>query len=707
MKEPLQQNADTQTKQEQLSKEEVIRLICSMREKHNACLSELVSPGKDYRAVIDSLQSLVNQANSENSALTTVKEVKSLLEKLLQELLEKHQSNQQAQAFQAARLASIMENADVCIGQLDEQGLLIDFNHHFAQLFQQLCSCTILKGVDFVAALQHASLGRLCRESLNYCLLGQNRQSSEIITLNNKSTILNLRFYPIWQQEEVKGVSVFVENLTQKHQQESLFRLLNSAVVYTNDAILITEVSRDPIKKYPAIYANRAYCTLSGYTEAEIIGNEPAMMQESPDRPEHTAQLKALIQAGQSGRIDLLSYRKDGSEYWASISLEPLKDKQGKITHWITIQRDISESKRAARTIQEQKHFLESVNRNTSEAILCADGQRKLRFVNRAFEKLFQYKRDEITLNKLFANIPSRQSFETMLREEGCISNKSFLFRRKDGTTFWGLTSFSVNEYQGALQIDGAIRDISHIKETEKILQEKNQALKKANEELDRFVYSASHDLRAPLASTLGLINVTRISQDEEDKLQYLDMMEQSLNKMDKTIQDITDYSRNARLQIESEEIHFESILDDVLQRLKYLKHVDDVKINIHIEGEETFYTDKMRLYVILINLISNAIKYLRYDESDPYIDIRIQVDKQTARILVEDNGIGIDEAHLDKIFGMFFQAARESSGSGLGLFIVKESINKLKGSIRVRSELKKGSCFEIILPNESQNVKT
>lgn len=687
-------------------KDKLVRFIRSIQEKHDTLISDMLSPDENHKAFMENLnQHLFNEAGDHGQSST--QGARDLLESMLHEIMSQYLASQKDIAVRNARLSSIMENAATCIGQLDEHGRLTEFNQQFENLLCRLSSQEIGNGTDFISCLKDSNLRQRCQQSVNYCLMGQNRQFSEIVTEEDKTTILNLRFYPVWLKEEPIGVSLFIEDLTQKHQQESLFRLLNSAVISANDAIVITEANDGLPEDYPVIYANHAYCTLSGYAEEEVIGNRLNMIESGSAEDERCMQLKKLLLSGEAGRLDMTKIRKDGSLYWVNVSLVPLKDECGKITHWISIQRDITESKQTAQIIRRQKYFLESVNRNTNEAILCADADRHLHFTNRAFRELFQYTSEEITLDKLFANIPTREKFEQMLDVRGRISNESFIFRKKDGSTFWGLASFSVNEYLGKKQYDGAIRDISDIKETEKILQEKNQALKKANEELDRFVYSASHDLRAPLASTLGLINITRISQEEQDKFTYLDMMEQSLNKMDKTIQDITDYSRNARLQIESEEIYFESIIEDVLQRLKYLKHVDDVKINTYIEGNEKFYTDKMRLYVILINLISNAIKYLRHDEAHPHVNIRVEVCQETARILVEDNGIGIDEEHLDKIFSMFFQAARESSGSGLGLFIVKETINKLKGSIRVQSELKKGSCFEIVLPNESQNVKT
>ena len=681
----------------------MIDVIKTMQEQQNALVTNLKSSPEDYQKLLSSLQKMIDQQEDPEISLSVIHEVEKLLDTFKNNTLYQLRTQQELLEMKSASFDAVISNVGLSILQMDENGLITEYNEKAAALFTHLFDRQISREDTLIKLFSDEQLQLRCQKNINYCLMGKSGQLSEVVSRNKKSHILNLRFYPIWTKEDICGVSIIIEDLTQKHQEDSLFRLLNSAVIYANDAILVTEVKNQVNRESSIIYVNKAFCKMSGYSAKELIGNSTEMVQGSDDDNGELHKLNEAIQNGESYRSELNYFRKDGSPYWVNSSIVPLKDDKNQVTHWISIQRDVTDSRQAEETIREQKNFLESINRNSSEAIICADVQKKPRFTNKAFQELFQYTDEDIILDDLFADNASQIDFNKLLTSEGKVSNSAYLFKRKDGSTFWGLASFSIHEYEGKKQYDGTIRDISDIKATEQVLQEKNQALEKTNEELDRFVYSASHDLRAPLASSLGLINITRISTDEKEKQSYLDMMEQSLNKMDKIIQDITDYQRNSRLQIETEEIHFESLIADVFQRLKYLKSLDVVRINTQIDNEEKFYTDKIRLYVILINLISNAIKFMQFDVADPYINIKISVDSQRARILVEDNGIGIDASHLDKVFGMFFQASRESTGSGLGLYIVKESINKLKGSIQVSSTLNEGTCVEIILPNEKK----
>jgi signal transduction histidine kinase/ligand-binding sensor domain-containing protein len=232
-----------------------------------------------------------------------------------------------------------------------------------------------------------------------------------------------------------------------------------------------------------------------------------------------------------------------------------------------------------------------------------------------------------------------------------------------------------------------------------KAVEHKNSELIKVNSELDRFVYSASHDLRAPLASILGLVKLTRIDTDPEHRLQYLDKVEKSIHKLDGFIHDIINYSRNARTEIESHPVDFNLLIHDLLEGLKYQEKSERIRKDVQIAGDGVFQTDIKRLNIVLYNLVTNAIKYHNLNREDPFIRIQIDYTRANANIEISDNGIGIDQQHLDNIFKMFYRADERSSGSGLGLFIAKEAIEKLNGTLTVRSEVGKGSTFIVRIP--------
>lgn len=243
--------------------------------------------------------------------------------------------------------------------------------------------------------------------------------------------------------------------------------------------------------------------------------------------------------------------------------------------------------------------------------------------------------------------------------------------------------------------------DITSLKQHEEILRSKNAELEKINFELDRFVYSASHDLKAPLSSVLGLISLARTEMRPEDQHAYYDMMERSIRKLDKFINDLIHFSRNTRLEIASEPVDFETIITDRVEDLRYMEDAHKVRLERSID-KAAFWSDERRISTIFNNILSNAVKYHNPVAMDPWVKISIEVDEQRAIIVVQDNGIGIEGHHVDHIFNMFYRATELSKGSGLGLYIVKEIISKLKGSVMVESVAGEGTTIKIILPNQA-----
>ncbi|HAI76925.1 MAG TPA: hypothetical protein DCM08_11830 [Microscillaceae bacterium] len=258
-----------------------------------------------------------------------------------------------------------------------------------------------------------------------------------------------------------------------------------------------------------------------------------------------------------------------------------------------------------------------------------------------------------------------------------------------------------LNDKSEVVSIGFIVQDVTRLKKIEKQLQMQNEELQKVNEELDRFVYSASHDLRAPLTSLLGLLNLTKVTQDETEKQQCLSMMENSIQKMDKFIKDIISHSKNIRLEPLPEKIDFQEIVQEILLHNSFLpKNKPELHKIVNVLQDKSFFSDIMRVKTILNNLITNAINYSDLQKQDPFIQINISVASDKAVVEISDNGIGIGEEHLEKIFDMFYRANQESNGSGLGLYMVKETVKKLGGKISVVSSAGKGSVFTVVLPN-------
>ena len=169
--------------------------------------------------------------------------------------------------------------------------------------------------------------------------------------------------------------------------------------------------------------------------------------------------------------------------------------------------------------------------------------------------------------------------------------------------------------------------------------------------------------------------------------------------------QDIFHYSRNTRLEPEAEEIHFQEIIDEIFSLYHYLEHFDAIEKRVTISQSDVFISDAKRLKIIFNNLISNAIRYCNPHQAAPFIHVTIEADATQARVTVSDNGRGIAKEHLEKIFMMFYRASEDAKGSGLGLFLVKETVQKLQGEVRVSSVLHQGTKFYLTILNSALMV--
>lgn len=238
-------------------------------------------------------------------------------------------------------------------------------------------------------------------------------------------------------------------------------------------------------------------------------------------------------------------------------------------------------------------------------------------------------------------------------------------------------------------------------------LREQNDELIKINKELDSFVYSVSHNLRAPLMSVLGLLNLAKMHDKKQESMDmYFEMMEHSIQKLDETLKEILDYSRNARQDLDVQRIDIRKVVNDSISRLQYMDGSAEVLKTIDIMGEGSLYCDAYRLLVIFSNLLSNSIKYRDQKKPQSLVQFYIQVEKDKLIIRIQDNGIGIAADFLPKIFNMFYRATERSEGAGLGLYIVRETVQKLAGTIRVQSELGVGTTFEIEIPNAAISLE-
>lgn len=236
---------------------------------------------------------------------------------------------------------------------------------------------------------------------------------------------------------------------------------------------------------------------------------------------------------------------------------------------------------------------------------------------------------------------------------------------------------------------------------TEKI--KSDEELVKRNFELDSFVYSASHDLKAPLNSLSGLLRLAREEFKEPDIAKFLEMMGMNVTRLEDFISLLTDFSRNSRMENVMEPVDLSKIMEEIRGKLRFLKESDLVRVQLEVDPTQTLISDAPRLRIILTNLISNSLRYFDPDKTAPYVKIELKWEENKPVIWVEDNGTGIQKHYHEKIFDLFLRADKRSTGSGLGLYVVRNTVERLGGSIELDTDFTGGTRFRIGLPTSKK----
>jgi signal transduction histidine kinase len=244
--------------------------------------------------------------------------------------------------------------------------------------------------------------------------------------------------------------------------------------------------------------------------------------------------------------------------------------------------------------------------------------------------------------------------------------------------------------------------DIDARKVTEKNLQSHNEELLRLNRQLDRFVYSATHDLRSPLMSMKGLVNLAQVDDDPDQQEKYYQLMLRSIDKLDNIIRDIVDISRNRRTDIQNDRIHFEAVIREIQEGAEPPARRRKHRRAGIGEGRRAVLLRRQAARRAVQQPALQRLPLQRHHQAQSFVEVDVEVTGSEALIKVADNGIGIGQEHLHRIFEMFYRATETRDGTGLGLYLVKEIVDVLGGTIQIQSQLKAGTVFTITLPNRS-----
>jgi len=374
-----------------------------------------------------------------------------------------------------------------------------------------------------------------------------------------------------------------MQDVTKTKEEEQRLRLMETVITHAKDAVVITDndISETAIPKI--VFVNQAFSEMSGYEAEEVIGKSPIIFSGPNTDKKEYQKLASSIKNKQETRIETISYKKNNEQYWVSFSMIPISAKDGGISHWISIQRDITEQKK-----QE--------------------------------------------------------------------------------------------------------------KEKEQLIRELTQN----NKDLKQFSYITSHNLRAPLSNLTGLLNLIEdIPIENNDLKLILNGFSKSTHLLNETINDLVKVVIiKDNPSIKKEDVTFSEVFESVFVQLNYLidLHKPTIKIKIGIDSMPNI--NKAYLESILLNLLTNAIKY-RNPSNKLIINIKTKIKQDKILLTFEDNGIGIDmDRNKDKIFGLYQRFHNYPDSKGLGLYLVKSQVETMGGTIEVQSEVNKGTKFTLTFNN-------
>jgi PAS domain S-box-containing protein len=332
---------------------------------------------------------------------------------------------------------------------------------------------------------------------------------------------------------------------------------------------------------------------------------------------------------------------------------------------------------------------------NSKSILLVTDEKFNIRYISSSIESFFGLQAFSVLGKNAFDFVTenNREAWRNcILESNGNKSSEIFLVTPSGKELYFDVT---VTNHISHREIRGMVVIMHDI--TERKLKHKN--LEKTNDQLDHFIFKTIHDLRAPIHSAIGLIDLTRGSSLEE-KEHYISLIKSNLQKLDSFINELSSFYINEKLAVVRKKIDFDSVFEQEREFLQNLPGADEITCEYDFRASCDFFSDPLRLKTILTNILSNSIKYSDPFKDNRFIHVSAQVDELICRIVIHDNGLGIDEQHLGSIFDMFFRSHTQIQGTGLGLYIVKDTVDRLQGEIEVKSKIGVGTTFTVTLPN-------
>lgn len=518
---------------------------------------------------------------------------------------------------------------------------------------------------------------------------------------------------------QIDGLVAVVADISEQKRQAEQVRLLQSVVVNTNDAVIITEAGPIEPPGPRILYVNQAFTTMTGYSLEEVLGQTPRIFQGPKTDPEAVKRVRDAFLRLQPVTGEAINYRKDGSEFWVEFSIVPVADKRGKYTHWISIQRDISERKQTEEALRQSEERFRSLIENALDIITIIGSNGTIYYENPSVEKVLGYSPPELIGQNFFSYIHKDDLADVCSLLSQSLNNsgetRSIEFRRRhqDGQwrTFEALPkALSFNE-TGELALEGAAspkifinsRDITERKRLDEVRMalEREKALSALK---TNFFSMVSHEFRTPLSTVLAASQLLETSpgawENPEKRERNLHRIQESVRNMVQLLDDILTINRaeTGKLEFNPQWLDLEKFGRHLLEEMQLSAGSQHTLIFVCQETNTSAYVDEKLLRSILENLLTNAIKY---SPTDGQVHCSITFLEKAIQLQIRDRGLGISMEDQKQLFEPFYRGknVRHIAGTGLGLVVVQKCVELHGDSIEIAIIPSNGTTVTIILP--------
>lgn len=394
----------------------------------------------------------------------------------------------------------------------------------------------------------------------------------------------------------------------------------------------------------------------------------------------------------------------------AEVKYYPIRSSSNRVVGVAVFSIDVTEQKQAEQLIYQNQQLLSSINRNIQEAIYRSTPERGLVYLNDAFVDMFGFESEEEAKSagsaSLYADVEGRKKLVELIERDGYFNNVEVKFRKKDGRTFWGLlSSMRSVDPSGQVYYDGAIRDITRLKEYEEEILRSKEIAESATRAKSEFLATMSHEIRTPMNGVIGMTSLLADTPLNGEQREYLNTIRLSGEHLLSIINDILDFSKIEAGHLELEQVPFElnALIEEVMNLFSSRACEKNLELFYQIDCSETLQLigDDTRLRQVLVNLVGNAIKFT--EKGEVLVQVSTQMHDQNMvelRIQVKDTGIGIPADKLDRLFKPFSQVdnstTRKYGGTGLGLVISNKLVELMGGKMWATSAPGEGTCFSV-----------